>query len=209
MFTSIQVECLELRVKLWVALAAVLLLGATYTVLNTIAPEGPLARLLAFAPGLLAIVTLILAGLTTGQCYLRWASLSRQGLMVLTAMFLLLIPILFSGQWLGWDWQAILLYAPAGAIAQELFFRAALLPALLHTFKGRVSLAIALQAALFVTWHWRTFVAAPTIGADLAILVVLFLAGLGWGWQVQRDKTILWAVLQHTFFLMLMSLFWR
>jgi membrane protease YdiL (CAAX protease family) len=198
-----------MRFKFWVALAAVLLLDAAYTVLNTIAPGGPLAHLLAFVPGLLAIVTLGMAGLTTRQCYLHRASLSRQGLIVLAVMFLLLIPILFSGQWLGWDGPATLLYAPAGAIAQELFFRAALLPALLHTLKGRVSLAVALQAALFVTWHWRTFAAAPTLGADLAILLVLFLAGLGWGWQVQRDKTILWAILQHTLFLMLMSLFWR
>jgi hypothetical protein len=43
--------------------------------------------------------------------------------------------------------------------------------------------------------------------ATFAVAVVTFLAGLGWGWQVQHDRTIVWTVAQHILFLMLMSLF--
>lgn len=30
---------------------------------------------------------------------------------------------------------------------------------------------------------------------------------MSWGWQVQRDRTAIWAMIQHSLFLMLMSLF--
>ena len=39
------------------------------------------------------------------------------------------------------------------------------------------------------------------------IAMVLFAAGCGWGWQVQKDKTVVWAIGQHSLFLMLMSMF--
>jgi membrane protease YdiL (CAAX protease family) len=32
----------------------------------------------------------------------------------------------------------------------------------------------------------------------LAVLLVPFVCGLGWGWQVQRDRTVAWAMLQHS-----------
>ena len=32
-------------------------------------------------------------------------------------------------------------------------------------------------------------------------------AGLGWGWQVQRERTIVWAMGEHVIFLTIMSLF--
>jgi hypothetical protein len=41
----------------------------------------------------------------------------------------------------------------------------------------------------------------------LAVTGTPALAGLAWGWQVQRDGTLLWAVLLHTSILMGNSFF--
>jgi membrane protease YdiL (CAAX protease family) len=71
---------------------------------------------------------------------------------------------------------------------------------------------VVLQAVLFGLWHApKAYLgtpagASPWVGA-IALSVVPFLAGLGWGWQVQRDRTIVWAMGQHIIFLMIMSLF--
>ena len=43
--------------------------------------------------------------------------------------------------------------------------------------------------------------------AAIAVALVTALAGLGWGWQVQHDRTVVWALTQHIVFLMVMSLF--
>jgi hypothetical protein len=32
----------------------------------------------------------------------------------------------------------------------------------------------------------------------VAIVLVPFLSGIGWGWQVKRDGTIVWAMIQHS-----------
>jgi len=89
-------------------------------------------------------------------------------------------------------------YAPASGISQELFFRAALLPAIVVTFKKRPILALVLHSLLFGLWHiGPLFVGAP-LWAVVAIKFVPFLSGIGWGWQVQRDKTVVWAMVQHT-----------
>jgi hypothetical protein len=60
---------------------------------------------------------------------------------------------------------------------------------------------------IFVGFHFRTFQAIPTLPAALMVAIVLFLAGCGWGWQVQQDRTVVWAMLQHSLFHVLISLF--
>jgi hypothetical protein len=50
------------------------------------------------------------------------------------------------------------------------------------------------------------FFEAPAI-AWFPIAAVLFIAGYGWGWQVHKDRTLVWAILQHSTFLIAMSLF--
>jgi len=32
----------------------------------------------------------------------------------------------------------------------------------------------------------------------IPVMFVPFLSRLGWGWQVQRDKTVVWTMLQHS-----------
>ena len=124
------------------------------------------------------------------------------------ATTLLLLPILASStSFSGWDWLPALIYAPASGIAQELYFRSSLLPGLERIFGYKRTTALVTQASIFVGFHLRTFRALPSLAIALVVAVVLFLAGCGWGWQVQRDRTVYWAMLQHSLFLMLMSMF--
>ncbi len=71
---------------------------------------------------------------------------------------------------------------------------------LLRLARGRARPAIALQAALFALWHARAFLVVGVAPA-LAALLVLFVGGVLWGWQVWRDRTLAYAALQHTIFL--------
>ena len=119
---------------------------------------------------------------------------------------MLLVPIVAAGRWVGWDWLGVLVLAPLSGVSQELYFRSSLLPALLHVCGHRAALALALHGVLFALWHLRTLVLMPPPVAALTALVLL-LAGLGWGWQTLRDQTVVWAMGQHTIFLMAMAFF--
>ncbi len=157
--------------------------------------------LLSFIPGLLAVGALLAAGLSRQECFLVYKPLSWAGFAVLVGVFVLgQAAVLPVSVWQGWNWCAALLLAPASGISQELFFRSALLPVMAILLKGRSTPALLAHAMLFAAWHiGPLFVGAPW-WAVLAVLLVAFLAGLGWGWQVQRDGTVVWAMLQHSLF---------
>ncbi len=181
----------------------VLLLWLMYTALQTffvagLVSEG-LSSLLALLPGLLGAGTLLLSGVSRKDCFLVYKPLSRPGFAVLAAVFVFaLAAILPVSRWQGWSWKAALLTAPASGISQELFFRSALLPMLREMYPGKARKSLLLQALLFSLWHiGPLFVGAP-LWAVLAVMLVPFLSGIGWGWQVQRDGTVLWAVIQHS-----------
>ncbi len=185
------------------AVGIVLLLWLAYTVLQTLSVVLEMSQAwsapLAFLPGILGVAALLRAGMTREACYLRLGGLSRRGIAVLAAVFVLaLSAILPVMEWAGWSWMAALVYAPAGGVAQELFFRAALLPAMETLLPGRPRLALVLHAALFGLWHIApAFVGAPA-WAVIAVMLVPFLSGLGWGWQVRHDRTVVWAMVQHS-----------
>ncbi len=185
------------------AAGVVALLWIGYTALQTLSVveriDGPTAALLGFLPGILGVGVLLAAGFSREACSLQVMPLSWQGLAVLAAVFVFaLTAILPAGVWQGWSWVAALVYAPAGGIAQELFFRAALLPAVEWTLKRRSSLALILHSVLFGLWHiGPLFLEAPA-WAVIAIMFVPFLSGIGWGWQVRHDRTVLWAMVQHS-----------
>lgn len=190
-------------------LGSLVLLWLLYTIFYTLHPSDDLAVFLEFIPGGLAIGILVAAGLSPKDWYLRVGRISIRGLVLLAAMFAFMPFILLTGRWIGWKWIAALVYAPASAVSQELFFRGALLPAFITTFKGkgRTGLAIFLQAALFALWHApKLFTEAPLAGA-VAASIVTFVGGMIWGWQVQHDRTVVWALAQHILFLMIQSLF--
>ncbi len=191
-----------------IALVATLIMAFAITYLDVLQPAEPALSILAFLPGLISLLALSASGLSRFDLYLRLSPLSRSGLGALAAVTILLLPILASSSgWVGWRWLPALVYAPASGIAQELFFRASLLPALERLLPGRKTLALFIHSAIFVGYHYRTFSSLPSLPFVILVAVVLFAAGCGWGWQVQKDRTVLWTIIQHSLFLILMSMF--
>jgi hypothetical protein len=208
MSTVIPAKALENRTLLVVSLVVTLLMGVLFTVLDVLQPPEWLFSLLAFLPGAISIAILRAAGLSRDKLYLRPGRISRVGLGILAVTTLLLLPILGgSTSWQGWHWLPALVYAPASGIAQELYFRSSLLPALERAVNGKKTLALLLHSIIFIGFHLRTFQSIGSLVPSLLVAFVLFLAGCGWGWQVQRDRTVVWSMLQHSFFLILMSMF--
>jgi hypothetical protein len=187
------------------AVALVLLLLGPYAAHFWHSPRGVAGTLLGLVPGLLAVALLLAAGFGRADLYLRIGRLSARGLAALVGVSPLLAVILASGTWQGWD-AAYAVESALGGVAQELYFRAALLPALRWCFLGRFAPALAAHALLHVLWHGRMFVQAPPAAWPL-FFVVQFLAMLGWGYAAHRDRTLLWVVLQHSAFLIAMSPF--
>lgn len=193
----------EASVKRAVVVGVVLLLWAGYTALQTLFVIGAFgdmaSALLGFIPGILGLGLLLAAGLSRQQCYLVVHPFSWSGFAVLAAVFFFaLAAILPVSVWQGWSWRAALVYAPASGISQELFFRSVLLPTMQRVLKGRPGWALILHSVLFGLWHiGPLFVGAP-LWAVILVMFVPFLSGLGWGWQVTRDRTVLWAMIQHS-----------
>jgi len=186
-----------------IIMGAVALLWVCYTALQTLFVTGYISELWSaiagFAPGATGVFVLIAAGFTREQLFLRKTSLSRSGLVILAVIFLLALAVVLPfGRWQGWNWMAALVYAPASGISQELFFRAVLLPAFLMAFKRQPRLALILHSLLFGLWHIGPLFLGAPVWAVIAVMVVPFVCGIGWGWQVQRDRTVLWAMLQHS-----------
>jgi len=188
----------------WIVIA----MWAPYVVLNTLLP-GPLLTyglglLLTYGLGLLiALVALGLlwsAGISPRACFLSLALPSRQGLVLLALLSAFIPAALLLGRGQPFSWLDDLVYAPASALGQELFFRSALLVALGTVWRGDARLALAGQALAFALWHVRAFRVAPLAPA-VGVLVMTFVAGLLWGMEVRRDRTMLYAVLQHALFL--------
>lgn len=138
---------------------------------------------------------------------LKFRPLSLKGGLALVAVTVIMLPILGSSTgFTGWQWLPALVYAPASGIAQELYFRASLLPAFERLTKKK-STALFLHALVFIAFHLRTFLAIRAQPIAFVVVLVLFAAGCTWGWQVQRDRTIIWTMLQHSLFLVAMSMF--
>jgi membrane protease YdiL (CAAX protease family) len=189
--------------KLYIAIAIVILLWVGYTVLQTAAVIGHIgdgwSAALGILPGLLGVAVLRSAGKKREECYLTVNPISLPGLAVLAGVFVFalsaMLPIMV---WRGWSWTAALILAPAGGISQELFFRSSLLPAFQSLLGRRHRLALIGHSVLFGLWHiGPLFVGAP-IWAVIAVMLVPFLSGIGWGWQVMRDRTVYWAMIQHS-----------
>lgn len=185
------------------AIGVVLLLWLIYTALQTLTVMGQIPEtwytILGFVPGILGIAILSATGLAREQLFLRIAPLSWRGLAVLAFVFVFaLAAILPFGEWQGWNWLAALVYAPASGFSQELFFRSALLPAFLLALKSRSRLALILHALLFGLWHIGPLFLGAPIWAVAAVMLVPFVSGIGWGWQVMHDRTVLSAMIQHT-----------
>lgn len=196
------------RVSFSLALAVTLAMAVAYAALDVVQPREPALSVLALLPGAISIVSLRAAGLTREHLRLRIASLSLAGAGLLAGVTVLMLPILSSSTgFIGWRWLPGLVFGPMSGIAQELYFRSSLLPALERAIPGRPGVALLCQAAVFVAFHLRTFMSVPSLPVALVIAVVILLAGCGWGREVQRDRTVAWATVQHCLFLAVMSMF--
>jgi membrane protease YdiL (CAAX protease family) len=188
------------RLSFPIAARFVVALWLPYAVLNTVFPSPALTYALGLVFAACALAALRLAGLTWADLFLRAAWPSRTGGALLLILLLFIPAVLLAGRGQAWQPLDALVYAPLSGIGQELYFRAALLPVLLRRYPGRPQLALILQALAFALWHARAFRVVPPVQASGAVLL-LFVAGLLWGWQVRHDRTMLYAAVQHTLFL--------
>jgi len=194
-------------ISLQSAMWGILAIWLAYTILYTLHPSDTLAAFLEFVPGGLAVITLVAAGFSLEDCYLQMTLISKTGLMLLGASLLFMPFIYLTGHWTGWNWMAALIYAPASGISQELFFRAALLPVLLTTFKAKPTLALLIHSLLFALWHFpKVYMTAP-LGGVIGVVGVTFMCGLLWGKQVQHDRTVVWLMGYHSLLLITNSFF--
>jgi hypothetical protein len=201
-------ETPHLRLVFFLSLLITLLMGILYTALDVLQPPDPYRSLFAFIPGTTSLLVLRAAGSSRSDLNFRMRWISIPGIGALAATTFLLLPILGSStSWVGFNWISALVYAPASGIAQELYFRSSLLSGLERFFKNRKTIPLLVHSVFFVAFHFRTFQSIPSLPIALVVILVLFLAGCGWGWQVQRDRTVVWAALHHSFFLVLMSMF--
>jgi membrane protease YdiL (CAAX protease family) len=180
----------------WIVIA----LWAPYALLNVLFPGPLLTHGLGLLIAVVALGLLWSAGVSPRACFLALAPPSRQGLVLLALLSAFIPAVLLLGRGQPFNWLEDLVYAPASALGQELYFRSALLVALGMVWHDNARLALAGQALAFALWHVRAFRVAPLAPA-VGVLVVTFVAGLLWGMQVRRDRTVLYAVLQHALFL--------
>jgi hypothetical protein len=168
----------------------------------------PLGTVLGLAVGVTAVGLLLVSGWTASDCFLGPGRLSKRGALALGWLLLLWPFVLATGRWVGWDAGRAVTQA-LGGVAQELYFRAALLPLLLVLLRGRSWPALVLHALLFTVWHAGAVLITPREAAAgvVALLVVALLAGLSWGWQTLHDGTVRWAVAHHALLWVVGSLF--
>jgi membrane protease YdiL (CAAX protease family) len=210
MISHIDAVSLNQKLSFRIALWMVILLWMANVFLFALYLEEPFTSVIGFLPGLLGVIILSLSGFRRADCYLRFGWISWVSLGIYILMLTLMVPVVLMGihsvNWAGWDWVMMLIYAPASGIAQELFFRSTLLPALRRAFTGRAFLALIISSLMFALYHAGMFLVAPA-GVAAGALVVTFLAGMGWGWQVGRDRTVLWAMVHHTLLQMILRVF--
>lgn len=198
------------QVIFWIVFGAIITLWFANVVLFALYIDEPLASILAFTPGILGVGILLKYELSPEECYFKIRPISYKGLVVYIAMLTLMIPVVYTGFRTrttgGLDWIQALVYAPVSGIPQELFFRSTLFPLLIRGLGGRVWPAMVIDSVLFALYHVGMFFVAPQWAA-VSALIITFIAGLGWTWQVQHDRTVYWAMLHHSCLQIILRLF--
>jgi membrane protease YdiL (CAAX protease family) len=191
---------------------ACLLFWLVYTLLQSLFLAGllkdPLASLLRLLPGLAGIAISFSSGLPAQYHYLRLGRISTAGLALYAALLIFgALTVLPTGRYIGWNPLEALIYAPIGALSQEIFFRVSLLPVLLWLQEGQRWPALMIHALLFGLWHIGAIFAGASVVEAIPVMLVPFLFSIAWGWQAMRDRTAVWAVLHHTLLLIMMSFY--
>lgn len=183
---------------------AFFLLWLLYTLLQSLF----LAGLLRLLPGLAGTAILFSSGLPARLNYLPLRHISSAGMALYAALLIFAVFSVFpTGKYVGWNPREALIYAPIGALSQEIFFRVSLLPVLLWLQEGHRWPALLIHALLFGLWHIGAIFAGASLVDAIPVMLVPFLFGIAWGWQVVKDRTAVWAVLHHTLLLIMMSFY--
>lgn len=186
----------------------ILFLWIFYSTFQILFLDQPFVDLIGFMVGAISIISLIAAGFSTRDCYLRFTPISKKGAVLYAVTFLLwLAMVIPTGGKPHWDWLSVFVYAPATSVTQELFFRSALLPLLLTIFKGNFKAALIAHSFLFGIWHMGVFTTNAPISIAIIVVMVPMFFSMAWGWQTQRDGTVVWAILHHTSLQIVMRLF--
>jgi hypothetical protein len=143
-------------------------------------------------------------GWTRDELYLQYKPITFSGFSILILSVIFLPFIILSGTRQEFRFFDIFIDAPISGLTQELFFRSILMPVLIKYYNNNTRKAILTQTFLFSLWHIGVFWLAPW-WAGLVVCVVPFLCGYAWGWQVQHDKTIIYTIIIHIVFLIIMS----
>ena len=197
-----------MKSRSWLIVGLMLFIYGFYVALYTFYLNNSPRAFLELLPAVSGIGILIWAGFRRQDCYLRVASISKKAIVLFAAYSLVIISVVSFGHPFKWNWAAIFVYAPLTGIAQELFFRSALLPVLTRILSTTPFVAVSLQAILFGLWHApKAFITVPS-WISIILPLVTFGGGLLWGWQVQRDKTVVWAMGFHVAYQMIMQAFY-
>jgi membrane protease YdiL (CAAX protease family) len=208
MVRTMQTQTKGKKLRIQLSSSITLLLWGIYTTFQIIFLDQPFVALIGLLVGILAITALLMSGLSFADCYLKFSPISKRGAWLYIAIFMLWLGIVIpTGGKPQWDWQAIFIFAPATSIAQEIFFRSALLPALLLLLRGNFRRALFIHSILFAIWHMGVFTTNAPPAAAMVVILVPFLISFAWGWQVHRDRTVLWSILHHTLLQMVMRMF--
>jgi len=187
-----------------------LLLWLAYVLLYTLPIPEVLAAFVQLLPGFAAAFFLRHSGYSASERHLVMRRVSVKGIVALALVSLALAGPILTSAYVGFTPLAVFLLAPASALAQEVFFRAGLLPTMQRMLPGRPGAANLTHAALFALWHVPKAMVFSPINPFLGALMlagVTGMAGFGWGWQVRHDGTIVWSTLHHWLLLSVMSLF--
>jgi hypothetical protein len=178
--------------------ALVVLLALPYALLNFSFPGPLLTYSLGLGIALLSVLLLYRAGV-------RLTNPFRTTLPSLRGGLLLTIPLLYlpaaaaigRSQPVG---GSELLFGVCSGVAQELYFRYSLIVGLEELLPRHIPIVLGLQAALFGLWHARAFAVVGVLPA-LAVVGGTAIAGLLWGLEAHRDRTILYAAAEHSLLL--------
>jgi membrane protease YdiL (CAAX protease family) len=177
-----------------------------YTFIYSLEIQGIFGVFLEMAPGIIGVLYLRTNGFTQKDVYMKFTQPSHKSVITLLLFGLVIIPILATSHRDNFDFQSFFIIAPLSAIGQELFFRSTLLSSLTKILKNDKS-ALIIHSILFSLWHLPLAIKYAPLGGIFGVFFVTFIGGIVWGWVAKRDKTILWVLIQHSLYLMVMSLF--
>ena len=183
-----------------------IILLVLYTFIYYLEIRGIFGIVLEMTPGIIGVLYLRAIGFTRKDVYMRFTQPSLKSVITLFLFGLVIIPILATSHRVNFDFQAFFIIAPLSAIGQEFFFRSTLLSSLTKVLKNDKS-ALIIHSILFSLWHLPLTIKYAPLGGIIAVFLVTFIGGIVWGWVAKRDKTIVWVLIQHSIYLMVMSLF--